>query len=205
MCLQEFIKYERRAQLKHAASVFDHKHLSMLFRDGSLTRRLTSSRERQQQEEQLVEDGLQESGYTQAQQGTAETALRQQERSGLDEPLLPRSAISRISHRNPSSRRRDLKVWKYTFSWNRAQSGLRVAKIDKSTARSWFGLPMLPVNHPFMVAWSLLMLLVDMTYTAVMLPLMFAFDLLHPWQQQYWVSVTVGCLYFLDVFVVLHR
>eukprot|EP00878_Enallax_costatus_P030002 GHUV01032589.1.p1 GENE.GHUV01032589.1~~GHUV01032589.1.p1 ORF type:complete len:268 (+),score=52.34 GHUV01032589.1:208-1011(+) len=200
---QEFTKYEQRAQLKQAARVFDHKHLSMLFRDGSFTQRLTSGRGRQQREEQLIDDGMQASGFTQAQQGTAETALRQQQRSFLDEPLLPRSVTGRSSHRIPS--RREIKVWKYTFFWKRAQSGLRVAKVGKSTARSWFGLPMLPVNHPLMVAWSVLVLLIDLTYTAVMLPLMFAFDLLHPWQGQYWVSVTVGCLYCLDVFVVLHR
>eukprot|EP00878_Enallax_costatus_P023220 GHUV01024687.1.p1 GENE.GHUV01024687.1~~GHUV01024687.1.p1 ORF type:complete len:299 (+),score=52.11 GHUV01024687.1:1076-1972(+) len=203
MCPQEFTKYEQRAQLKQAARVFDHKHLSMLFRDGSFTQRLTSGRGRQQREEQLIDDGMQASGFTQAQQGTAETALRQQQRSFLDEPLLPRSVTGRSSHRIPS--RREIKVWKYTFFWKRAQSGLRVAKVGKSTARSWFGLPMLPVNHPLMVAWSVLVLLIDLTYTAVMLPLMFAFDLLHPWQGQYWVSVTVGCLYCLDVFVVLHR
>jgi hypothetical protein len=57
-----------------------------------------------------------------------------------------------------------------------------------------------------MAAWSALMLLVDMSYTAVLLPLMFAFGLLHPGSgQYYWLSVAVGFLFLADLVVVLHR
>jgi hypothetical protein len=56
-----------------------------------------------------------------------------------------------------------------------------------------------------MAAWSALMLLVDMSYTAVLLPLMFAFGLMHPGVRVYWLSVVAGFLFLADMVVVMHR
>lgn len=88
---------------------------------------------------------------------------------------------------------------------SRSYSGFAAADPKKPKPKTCLGLPVLPVNHPFMAAWSVLMLLVDMVYTAILLPLMFAFDLLHPNQDAFWLSVAMGCLYFADMLLVLHR
>jgi hypothetical protein len=56
-----------------------------------------------------------------------------------------------------------------------------------------------------MAAWSALMLLADMSYTAVLLPLMFAFGWMHPSYSAYWLSVAMGFLFLADMAVVMHR
>jgi hypothetical protein len=56
-----------------------------------------------------------------------------------------------------------------------------------------------------MAAWSALMLLADMSYTALLLPLMFAFGWMHPNFPAYWLSVAMGFLFLADMAVVMHR
>jgi Tfp pilus assembly protein PilV len=71
--------------------------------------------------------------------------------------------------------------------------------------RTLLGLPVLPVSHPAMAAWSVLMLLLDMSYTAVLLPLMFAFGMMRPSFRAYWLSVAMGFLFLADMVMVMHR
>ncbi|KAI8467131.1 MAG: hypothetical protein J3K34DRAFT_44594 [Monoraphidium minutum] len=65
-------------------------------------------------------------------------------------------------------------------------------------------LPVLPPTHPFIVAWSTAMLLLDLTYTAILLPLAFAFGLN---ARPGWLagSLGLGFLFTLDMGVMLHR
>eukprot|EP00883_Tetradesmus_obliquus_P016049 jgi/Sobl393_1/9225/SZX75791.1 len=89
------------------------------------------------------------------------------------------------------------------FSRTLRRSGSSARKTPKP--HSWLGLPVLPVSHPAMAAWSALMLLLDMSYTAVLLPLLFAFGRMHPGAGVYWLSVGVGFLFLADMVVVMHR
>jgi hypothetical protein len=50
-----------------------------------------------------------------------------------------------------------------------------------------------------------MMIVIDMSYTAVLLPLMFAFGRLDPESPTYWLNVTVGFLFLADMAAVLHR
>ena len=63
---------------------------------------------------------------------------------------------------------------------------------------------MLAPTHPFIAGWSSALLLLDLTYTAVLLPLAFGFRLNkeHGWLE---LSILVGLLFSLDMLVVLHR
>lgn len=65
-------------------------------------------------------------------------------------------------------------------------------------------LPILPPTHIFIAAWSALMLLLDLTYTAILLPLAFAFDL-YDYPPYLAASVTIGFLFTIDMGVMLHR
>eukprot|EP00879_Flechtneria_rotunda_P013822 GHRR01014435.1.p1 GENE.GHRR01014435.1~~GHRR01014435.1.p1 ORF type:complete len:288 (+),score=62.21 GHRR01014435.1:1120-1983(+) len=80
-----------------------------------------------------------------------------------------------------------------------------VFAVNVKPPKSFLGLTVVPVTHPFMAAWSMLMLTIDMTYTAVLLPLLFAFNLLNPTHWSYWLSVAVGFMFLADLLVVLHR
>ncbi|GBF97890.1 voltage-gated potassium channel [Raphidocelis subcapitata] len=66
------------------------------------------------------------------------------------------------------------------------------------------GLPVLPPTHPFIVGWGAALLLLDLTYTAVLLPLAFAFS---AYSDPQWLafSLFVGILFTLDLVVMLHR
>jgi hypothetical protein len=65
-------------------------------------------------------------------------------------------------------------------------------------------LPVLPPTHPLIVAWGAAMLLADLTYTAILLPLAFAFGL-HAVPAYRAASVTLGLMFTADMAVMLHR
>ena len=70
---------------------------------------------------------------------------------------------------------------------------------------SWMCLPMLPATHKVMLAWAVLMLVTDLVYTAILLPLFVAFELNSYGHSCFWVSIVVGWLFVADFLVVLHR
>eukprot|EP00879_Flechtneria_rotunda_P024919 GHRR01026446.1.p1 GENE.GHRR01026446.1~~GHRR01026446.1.p1 ORF type:complete len:369 (+),score=61.91 GHRR01026446.1:826-1932(+) len=92
----------------------------------------------------------------------------------------------------------------YTI-YNKSFAGSSRCLVNVKPPKSFLGLTVVPVTHPFMAAWSMLMLTIDMTYTAVLLPLLFAFNLLNPTHWSYWLSVAVGFMFLADLLVVLHR
>jgi hypothetical protein len=49
------------------------------------------------------------------------------------------------------------------------------------------------------------MVVLDMVYPAILLPLLFAFDELRPCRPTFWLHVAVGFIYAADMLVVLHR
>lgn len=49
------------------------------------------------------------------------------------------------------------------------------------------------------------MVVLDMVYPAILLPLLFAFDELRPSRPTFWLHVAVGFVYAADMLVVLHR
>jgi hypothetical protein len=49
------------------------------------------------------------------------------------------------------------------------------------------------------------MVVLDMVYPAILLPLLFAFDELRPSRPTFWLHVAVGFIYAADMLVVLHR
>jgi hypothetical protein len=64
---------------------------------------------------------------------------------------------------------------------------------------------MLPATHNFMLGWAIFMLVIDLTYTAVFLPLLEAFESNRPGKPLFWFSITMGFLFVMDMLVVLHR
>lgn len=80
----------------------------------------------------------------------------------------------------------------------------RQSRDTGASARSPFGLPMLAPTHPFIAGWSTALLLLDLTYTAILLPLAFGFRLN---KEPGWLelSMVVGLLFTVDMIVMLHR
>jgi hypothetical protein len=75
---------------------------------------------------------------------------------------------------------------------------------DVLRGSSPLGLPIVPPTHSFIVAWSALTLFLDLTYTAILLPLAFAFGLNQD-KAMATVSLTLGFLFTADMGVMLHR
>lgn len=80
----------------------------------------------------------------------------------------------------------------------------RMSQNTGESARSPLGLPMLAPTHPFVAGWSVALLLLDLTYTAILLPLAFGFRLN---KEPGWLelSIVVGMLFTVDMLVMLHR
>jgi hypothetical protein len=47
---------------------------------------------------------------------------------------------------------------------------------------------MLPATHKFMLGWAVVMLAVDIIYTAILLPIVAAFEFNQPGEPMFWVS-----------------
>jgi hypothetical protein len=73
------------------------------------------------------------------------------------------------------------------------RSGKGASSCTRTRAKGLFGIPMLPATHNFMLVWAVLMLAVDILYTAILLPIVAAFEFNQPGEPMFWVSAWADC------------
>ena len=109
---------------------------------------------------------------------------------------------------NPEKNGRDHDhIFDRIMTWCFSGMMQRYPWLHSPSNRSLFGVPMLRPDAFVVHAWTALITLVDLSYTAFLVPLSIAFDSIQPGTSLSWLTITdiVGtCLYVVDMFMQFH-